>query len=420
MRITILALCLSLGFSPLTRAEVSEAEFDALRAQMVQLADRLSALEAENKALRELNHSTLKEVELNRDKLGEVSKIAASAVWTEGIKLKGDFRYRYEEIDEQGKAKRDRNRVRARAGVIAKLPNRVEVGLGLASGGDDPVSTNQTLGKGDSSKGLQLDLAYAAWQPSDQLRLVAGKMKNILYRPQKNPMLWDGDWNPEGIALSYKSGPWFANFFGNWLESDSKADNRLLTWGGQGGVKTYLGGVDLVAGLGYYDMGTKGKSSFYGDDDDFYGNSFVCADPVNVASCVYAHNYEELELFVNVSTKVGDLPLNLFVDYVTNRAVDDNDTGYALGAKLGKASSPGSWQLAYVYQDLEADAALGLVADSDYAGGGMDGKGHIFKGAYAINKKWSFGFTYFVNERGKALDNEHDYDRLQVDTKFNY
>jgi len=420
MRAITYGFLLSLWASLPANAAVSDSDFAEFKAEFAKMAQRVSALEAENKALRKSNESTLKEVQLNRGELGKVSKAAQSAPWTESVSLKGDFRYRYEEIDEQGKNKRDRNRVRARAAITAKLPNRVEVGLGLASGGDDPVSTNQTLGGANTTKGLQLDLAYAAWQPTDELRVIAGKMKNIFYRPQKNPMLWDGDLNPEGLAIIYKSGMVFANLMGNWLESDSKSDNRRFTWGAQGGLKTKVGGASLTAGIGYYELGTKGKSSFYGDDDDFYGNSFVCADPNNDASCVYAHDYEELELFANLSTSVADLPLNVFVDYVTNQAVDNNDTGYALGAKLGKASKPGSWQVAYIYQDLEADAALGLVSDSDFAGGGMDGKGHIFKGAYAINKQWSFGFTYFATERGEAVNKERDYDRLQIDTKFKY
>ena len=74
---------------------------------------------------------------------------------------------------------------------------------------------------------------------------------------------------------------------------------------------------------------------------------------------------------------------------------------------------------------LEADAVLGLLSDSDFAGGGTDGKGHILTGAYGINKQWSLGLTSFLNneageknlaDQGGALS----YDRIQLDTKFKY
>ncbi len=47
-----------------------------------------------------------------------------------------DFRYRYEEIDVEDIDTRERNRIRARAALIAALPNDVEIGLGIATGGD--------------------------------------------------------------------------------------------------------------------------------------------------------------------------------------------------------------------------------------------------------------------------------------------
>ena len=61
-----------------------------------------------------------------------------------------------------------------------------------------------------------------------------------------------------------------------------------------------------------------------------------------------------------------------------NDDADDLDTGYLAGFKLGKAKSKGSWQFQYQYEDLEADATLGAITDSDFMGGGTDGEGHKF------------------------------------------
>jgi hypothetical protein len=401
-------------------AAISDQEFAQLKADFASMAQRLSALELENSRLRELGKGTESSLAVVTKELASVQTSAASS-WTDRIKVKGDFRYRYEEIDVQGKGSRERNRIRARASLTAKLANNVEVALGVASGGDDPVSTNQTLGGGGSTKDVRLDLAYFKWNASDQFYLTGGKVKNFWYRPQKSQLLWDGDYNPEGLGAAWSSEHFFIRAGGNWLESDSKKSNKQFSWGLQGGSEFTLGQSSVTVGVGYFDLSTKGKASFFGDDDDFYGNSFECSDPNNLSTCVYKYNYEEIEVFATMSMNVADLPLRLFADYVENLDADQFDTGFILGAKLGKASSPGSWEAGYAYQDLEADAAFGLLSDSDFAGGGTDGKGHRITGAYAINKQWKFGFTWFLNnEAGDNRGSAVDYDRFMLDTSFKY
>ena len=413
------AVALSAATAP-ALAVVSDEEFARMRAEFSALAERLGALEAENAKLRSDNAQTVRDVAVYREQVAGGGGKKAAASWTDTIKLKGDFRYRYENIDEQGKDDRDRNRIRARAQLVAKLPDNVQVGLGVATGGDDPVSTNQTLGGGGSTKDVRLDLAYAKWGMTEEISLVGGKFKNIWYRPQKHGLLWDGDFNPEGIGVVYKRDWFFANLVGTWLESDTRGGNDSYSWGAQLGFNTNIAGARVTAGAGYYQLDTEGKGSFFGDDDDFFGNSSVCSDPNDDSSCVYEFDYNEIEIFADVSMNIGDMPVSIFADYVTNDDADENDVGWAAGVKLGKAKKAGSWQLGYTYQDLEADAVLGLVTDSDFAGGGTDGKGHIFKGAYAMNKQWSLGLTYFLTETDEAAGNQHDYDRIMLDTKFKY
>ena len=69
----------------------------------------------------------------------QVGERMAAVSWAERMRWKGDFRYRYENIDEEGKDGRNRNRIRARAALEADVTPTVKVGLGLATGGDDPV-----------------------------------------------------------------------------------------------------------------------------------------------------------------------------------------------------------------------------------------------------------------------------------------
>jgi len=396
-------------------ANVSEAEFEQLRADMIALSQRLNALEQENAELKEMTGATSQNLEIAQTELASVKKSSEAGNWADRIKMKGDFRYRYETIDVQGASDRERNRIRARAAFVASLPSDVDVGLGFASGGSDPVSSNQTLGGGNSSKELRLDLAYAKWDITEDFNATAGKFSNPLYRPQKTGLMWDGDWRPEGLSAGWSHDILFANFLGNWLESDSKKGNDEFAWGLQGGTKLALGSATLTATLGYYDFPTEGNESYF--DDDFFGNSSIDG--------VYAFNYEMVEIGADLGLSLFDMPFNVYGNYVQNQDADDFDTGWLLGAKIGKASGWGTWQFAYHYQDLEADAVLGLLSDSDFAGGGTDGKGHRLSGKVGINKSWSVGLTWFLdNEAGEKnladAGGAVDYDRIMIDTAWKY
>jgi len=423
-RITVLLLATTL-MSPGVSAAVSEEEFRALGEQLVAINARLDELENSNESLRQLNErlrqssSRSKQAAAGAGEPGtrateQISDRASDPSWPQRIRIKGDFRHRFETIDEDNKDSRNRNRIRARAAIIADVNDDLEVGLGLASGGDDPVSSNQTLGGGGSSKNINLDLAYFKWSGWENTKLVGGKFKNILYKPGQQDMIWDGDWNPEGFGLSWANGDFFANAIGTWLESDSNKKAEF-SYALQAGLnKRIADRVSLTAGIGYYNMGTKGKGSFFGDDDDFFGNSF---DPL---SNVYLHNYEELELFAEIGFELADRPASVFVDYVQNQDASDFDSGYSIGFRYGNAASKGDWQFAYFYRDLEADAALGLLVESDFAGGGTGARGHVLSGSYAIATGWNTKLSYFLNEKEVDTANEHDADRIQVDLTFKY
>jgi len=330
------------------------------------------------------------------------------------MRWKGDFRYRFENFDIENTPNRNRNRIRARASLTADIAPNIKVGLGLASGGNDPLSTNQTLGQAGSSKDLNLDLAFFDWSGLANTHVVGGKFSNHLHKSGKNSLLWDGDWRPEGLGFKWDSGRFFINGLGNWIESDSKKD-QSVAFGAQAGFKLPIGdAVKLTAGVGYYRFDTQGSGSFFGNDDDFFGNSF---DPVTKS---YLYDYEELEFFADLGFELFEQPALIFADFVQNQAVDENDTAYALGFKIGKAKNPGQWEFGYVYQKLEADSVLGLLTDADFGGGGTNSKGSIFKGGYVIFKNVNANVTYFINEPGISSSDTFDYKRLQLDLAFKY
>ena len=98
------------------------------------------------------------------------------------------------------------------------------------------------------------------------------------------------------------------------------------------------------------------------------------------------------------------------------------DSGHQIGVQVGKAKKQGTWQGKIYYQDLDADATLAALANSDFAGGGTDNKGIYFGGAYALTDISQFAFSYFdaedKNERSGSP--AQDFKTLQIDLKFKF
>lgn len=401
-----LALAAGLALaSPMSPAAVSDAEFKALKDSVAVLVQKLSAIE------QELAAEKAKTAQLAATPAPVTS--AAVATPSDKLRIQGDLRGRYENIDKENTDDRNRNRIRARAAIIATPQDGLELGFGLATAEDgDPVSSNQTIGSGGSRKDIYLDLAYFNWQAAEGLNAIGGKFKNNLYRPGGHHLMWDSDLNPEGLAVNYVNGVFFANAMGTWVESDSASTrSKAYGAGGQIGVVWPFGDdLKLTAGTGYFSINSAGKGSFF--DADFFGNTVVDGR--------YAYDYDNIQGFAEFGLQLLGQPARLFVDYVKNSDAGDFDTGWAAGAQLGSAKSRGSWEAFYTYQDLEADAVFGLWTDSDFGGGGTDSSGHVFRGAYALTDKVNMAFTYFVNEVGASTGTEQDYNRLQFDMNFRY
>ena len=94
-----------------------------------------------------------------------VPAFAQAAEWHEKLKLKGDVRFRNELIQQEDKEDNFRWRMRARLAAEAEINETWSAAIGLASGSDDPVSTNQTLTSGFSRKYISIDLAYVDFHP---------------------------------------------------------------------------------------------------------------------------------------------------------------------------------------------------------------------------------------------------------------
>ena len=338
--------------------------------------------------------------------------VTARDSWVDSISVKGDVRLRYEGIDEDGEEERNRGRFRARLGLTADVNDNVKAVLQFATGGDNPVSTNQSFDDGFSRKDIGLDLAYLDWTINQNTHLFGGKMKNPFHRAGGHALIFDSDLNPEGVAIQYQSGGFFGTGGLLFVEERSSADDSLLL-ALQGGYEFALNdGAKLTAGVSYYNYTeTVGNEPFWngkpkGNSADTNGNLI--------------YDYKQLEVFVEYATTLVDMPFSLFVDYVQNSDPDIGDTGVAFGAAIGKAGDPGTWQASLAWQDLEADAVIATFTDSDFGGGGTDASGFVLKGKYALADNWALGGTLFLNEMDASIGNKHDYTRLQLDLEFKF
>ncbi len=418
--------CMTLPATPDALAATNDSEIDELRTQLMALAERLDTLEQSNQQLRAANDELRQASQSNAAAAAQATETADLAVarveeagsassWADKISWAGDFRYRYENIDIEGVDDRNRNRIRARAALTARISDDLKVGLGVATGGTDPVSANQTLGGGGSTKDIGLDLAYFDWSGLENTHIIGGKFKNILQPAGKNSMLWDSDWRPEGVAFTWQGDLFYAGGIGTWLEGDSRRSTQFA-WLAEAGVRLNMGDkVKMRFGISYHEIDAKGRASVFGDDD-FFGNSSVEI----LGQSVYRYDYHGLEVQGEIGFELFDLPVLAFGDYVKNQEAGEFDTGYVFGLKVGSAKAKGTWDLSWAWEDLEADAALGLLVDSDFGGGGTDARGHIFKGKYALKKNVTAGFTYFINEIDGDLGTERDFNRLMVDFAFKY
>jgi len=382
-------------------------EIAAIRAEMADLMARLERLEQATVAPDRASPATPAAAAATPAVETRVAANAAPA-----IRFAGDLRYRHETINEDDEVERNRQRIRARFGVTADIAENVRVGLQLASGSDDPVSANQTLDTGFNRKSIGIDRAFFSWAASEQLTFTGGKFANPFFRPGSHHLIYDNDLNPEGLALRYSRGDWFANYAGLWVEERSAANDSIMLGGQFGYRSTLANGVRVTAGAGYYDyLETQGQIPFW--DGNASGNRVD-------ATGRYLNDFNIAQLFGEITFKPGEQPVTVFADYAVNGEAESADTGFSLGAAYGEVAGAGSWRVGYVYQDLEADAVIGTFTDSDFAGGGTDGKGHVVEFNYGFRDRLVFGLRYFLNERGADAGNEHGYNRLQADVVFNY
>ena len=324
--------------------------------------------------------------------------------WALDTKIKGDFRYRYENIDRASATYKDRQRVRLRIGAYGKVNDYIDYGVRLATGGASATSANQDV-DGGTKKEIRLDRYYIDLHPElfKGAHVILGKMGQPWVN--RTGLIWDGDLNPEGVALTY------ANTYSNGVKLIANAGSFVLKedvgddlqlWAGQLAGETQIGGAKVTLGV----------SDFFYQNADNKGATLTTTGANTPGT-----GFHLIEGFGSVGVKAGDLPVTFLGQYVVNvDAATSEDTAYLFGFKLGKAKAKGEWAAGYNYRDTAADAVPDGFNDSDFAYGSTASKGHAFWAKYQIAKNLQAGATYLM-----ATDYlDRDVNTMQFDLNFKF
>lgn len=353
--------------------------------------------------------------------------------WVNKLKLKGDLRTRYQyERKKNDSESRGRARVRYRLGIEADIVKNIKVGAGFASGSSDPRSTNQTLENSFETPDIRLDYAYAQWQPLKALKVIAGKFARQDYLWAPTDMLWDGDVNPNGIAVNYQqdlidniSG--FANLGYLIIDEKNRVDNidDPFIKHFQAGLKYKNGNFDATTAGTYYAF-----NNLKGNCPEWTAgtNSGVTAGSSGACTGALIYDYDSYGASTEFGVKklFGGLPLGidgriaLFGDYIYNPDPEFDNAGWAYGVKFGreKLSVPGDWQVKYSKVVLGRDAFPDFLPDSDRLGGKTNVLSHEVALEYLWKENITLGLDYYKSDNfGGSKDREQ---LVQGDVVFKF
>jgi Putative porin len=440
------------AFAP-TPAFAQNSEIEALKAQLAALSAKIDQLEKAQTQTKK----TVDETQATSDKTADVVAQEKSR-----LSIAGDVRYRNESFDVQYvERNRQRDRIRARVNANIRVNDTITGQVGLSTGSTDPRSGNQTLTDQNSRKDFDLDVAYVTWAPNAQWKFTAGKQRYPWQRT--GALFYDNDVNPEGFAVNYATGNFFAATFYDWLAERALSFSNVATgtntdsimYGAQVGYRFPISdSTRLTAAATYFNFdGVQGYNPLFGGSS--FGNTTttstaVCSRTLAAGTACLLSDFDILEGFLDLTTSVGGRPLRLFVDYAQNTEAVVNpvageklDTALGAGVSYGAASAvKGTWEFGVTYQQIEKDALFGQLLDSDFGDGNTDTNGYVIRGGYTIARNWTLNATLFLNDLSNDVPQsvtvfnevtpapydttvingiiDREYKRLQLDLNFRF
>jgi len=325
----------------------------------------------------------------------------------------GDLRLRHQEVHRDDKDNTYEQRYRMRLGLTYNINDYLSFEGQVASGKDNPTSTNVNMADGIHLDYFKIDILDLKWNMSNVDWLRVGKSKHYFYRPMKTQLIWDNDLRPEGVSYGHKDDVYqFTTAI--WKVhriNDEQPEGNIYMYVGQYVYTQHY--ADCIVHLGggiYHYVGVQGSSTPY--EKGPLGNSY---------DGVYEHDYSIAEGLMEVTFPVFSRPLQLGVTVAYNMAIADHNRAYDLSTQYGKIKKDFDWKLGYTYRYLERDPVFGANNDSDFIGGGTDGRGHIFTAKVQLQNHIDMaGHFQFSKKYIDSDKEESDYDRVMLDIIFKF
>jgi hypothetical protein len=376
----------------------------------------------------------------------------------EGLKITGDLRLRHEfrnrqrDVANPDNDDRQRSAMRLRLGLLWNSPaEHWEIGAGLATGGADGRSANDTWGddhlfeKGD----IRLDYAYArhAW-------LLDGTRLALTFGQHENPFVmsvlnWDADARPTGITAQYGeplkktySGPFatagaYDLYNGDRTGNPAANENSdVMLFAGQVGYKLVTAPADYLLALGYSRV-----TANFDDVRDADPNTpgFQAPADTSTPGLWHADQQEEfdvVDLLLKARTRVGGVDWEPYGHVAYNFGADGPKSqqnlrrGYdpkakpespednALAWLLGLDATYGKLKLGYAYVYVEADSVFGPLRDNEPGSTtgvtDTDVWGHKLTATWGFTPNFTLGVNAYFMERldgGSGKVGGADYDK---------
>ncbi|HNR51826.1 MAG TPA: putative porin [Deltaproteobacteria bacterium] len=335
----------------------------------------------------------------------------------ENLTLEGDLLIRYErrelDVPDGDDKNLDRIRTRFRLGFVWKsLDESWEVGAGLATGGPEATSTQDTWSEEEffETGDIRLDYAYAS-HSLGALTFVAGQQKNPF---ETSWLLWDSDVRPAGFTLQFEPGMFFVTLGG--YDVIQLEEEFGILYAAQLGTKIELDEIGVTLAAAYYDFDRDFEREYVREHDTL--------DP--------DYEFNVVDLYAEAEMDLGDIGLTVYGQVFKNFGAEGDAGQSVLGGDLDPEDENVGWVagveaefmkfvLEYSYAQIGADAFVGELTDATFGSGvgDTDLKGHIISLDYNVTKCFTIGGNVYIYEAWKR-DNEPDAVLYHADVVYKF
>jgi hypothetical protein len=254
-------------------------------------------------------------------------------------------------------------------------------GARVATGSSNPTSGNVSFGDLFGKKSVGLDRVFLAYQPLEQLTVIAGKMENPFLDRE---LLWDGDVAPEGLVqiatIAVGERLQLGGAFGELVLGDLDETVRD-PWVFVGQLEASIAAaptIELTVGVAYYHYANLDSAPLpYAHGTNSHDGEGILTEEFHIPVLLLA-----------ATIRTGWMPLAVHVEISRNVAAESDEDGAQFELRLGTHKRAGDWSVGYVFQRLERDATPDALAESHWHSQRTNYDGHALNGKLAVRDGW--------------------------------